>query len=81
MLTPQVTRLQGACAWCTSHAVLTAVRYVRCCYPAGRGASSGVGFAIPIDQVKGLVEQILTYGRVMRPVLGVTIAPQQVRRC
>ena len=25
----------------------------------GRGASSGVGFAIPIDTVKGLVDQIL----------------------
>jgi S1-C subfamily serine protease len=34
------------------------------------GASSGVGFAIPIDQARGLVEQILTYGKVVRPVLG-----------
>ncbi|KAK9820272.1 hypothetical protein WJX72_008397 [[Myrmecia] bisecta] len=45
--------------------------------PSGRGASSGVGFAIPIDTVTGLVEQILTYGRVVRPVLGITIAPPQ----
>jgi hypothetical protein len=48
------------------------------CAIAGRGASTGVGFAIPIDTVKGLVEQILTYGRVIRPVLGISIAPQQV---
>lgn len=46
--------------------------------PSGKGANSGVGFAIPIDQVKGLVEQILTYGRIIRPVLGISIAPPQV---
>ena len=33
------------------------------------------GFAIPIDTVKGLVEQILQYGRVIRPVLGITMGP------
>ncbi len=38
------------------------------------------GFAIPIDTVKGLVDQILTYGRVMRPVLGITLAPPQAVR-
>jgi S1-C subfamily serine protease len=48
--------------------------------PSGKGSSSGVGFAVPIDTVKGLVEQILTYGRVVRPVLGVTIAPPQALR-
>ncbi|KAF6258898.1 trypsin-like cysteine/serine peptidase domain-containing protein [Scenedesmus sp. NREL 46B-D3] len=45
--------------------------------PTGKGASAGVGFAIPIDTVKGLVDQILQYGRVMRPSLGVVIAPPQ----
>jgi S1-C subfamily serine protease len=48
--------------------------------PSGKGSSSGVGFAIPIDTIKGLVDQILTYGRVVRPVLGVTLAPPQVLR-
>lgn len=48
--------------------------------PTGRGASSGVGFAIPIDSVKGLVDQILRYGRVVRPTMGITIAPPQVLR-
>jgi hypothetical protein len=28
------------------------------CAAAGKGASSGVGFAIPIDTVKGLVGQV-----------------------
>ncbi|KAK9833357.1 hypothetical protein WJX84_002035 [Apatococcus fuscideae] len=48
--------------------------------PTGRGASSGVGFAIPIDTVTGLVDQILKFGRVVRPVLGITIAPPQTIR-
>ena len=39
-----------------------------------------MGFAIPIDSVKGLVEQILKFGRVVRPTLGITIAPPQVLR-
>ena len=47
---------------------------------AGKGASSGVGFAIPIDTAKGLVEQVLKYGKVVRPVLGITIAPPQTVR-
>jgi S1-C subfamily serine protease len=48
--------------------------------PTGRGASSGVGFAIPVDSARGLVEQILKFGRVVRPVLGITIAPPQAVR-
>lgn len=48
--------------------------------PSGRGGSVGVGFAIPIDTVRGLVEQILTYGKIVRPVLGISIAPPQTLR-
>lgn len=32
------------------------------------------------DTVRGLVEQILTYGKIVRPVLGITIAPPQTLR-
>ena len=49
------------------------------CCAAGKGSNSGIGFAIPIDQVKGLVDQILTYGRIIRPVLGIVLAPPQAR--
>ena len=35
------------------------------------GASSGVGFAIPVDTVKGNVGQLIKYGKVTRPVLGI----------
>ena len=34
----------------------------------------------PIDTAKGLVEQVLKYGKVVRPVLGITIAPPQTVR-
>lgn len=39
------------------------------------GANSGVGFAIPVDTVKSSVEEILQYGQVIRPVLGIAFAP------
>jgi len=50
--------------------------------PTGVGISSGVGFAIPMDPVVGMVAQILATGRVSRPALGITISPvpQQVPR-
>eukprot|EP00897_Mesotaenium_endlicherianum_P002228 jgi/Mesen1/2032/ME000148S01124 len=41
------------------------------------GASSGVGFSIPVDTVSGIVEQIVKYGKVTRPVLGISFAPEQ----
>lgn len=48
--------------------------------PTGKGASAGVGFAIPIDTVQGLVKQILAYGKVVRPALGVSLAPPGLLR-
>lgn len=39
------------------------------------GANSGVGFAIPVDAVRTSVEQILKFGRVLRPMIGITFAP------
>lgn len=41
------------------------------------GASAGVGFSIPVDTVSGIVEQLVKYGKVTRPVLGITFAPEQ----
>jgi S1-C subfamily serine protease len=42
------------------------------------GASSGVGFAIPVDTINRIVTEILRYGQARRPGLGVRIAPDQV---
>uniref|UniRef100_A0A804Q3T0 PDZ domain-containing protein n=1 Tax=Zea mays TaxID=4577 RepID=A0A804Q3T0_MAIZE len=41
------------------------------------GASSGVGFSIPVDTVGGIVDQLIKFGRVTRPILGIKFAPDQ----
>jgi S1-C subfamily serine protease len=38
------------------------------------GASVGIGFAIPVDDVRRIVDQLITKGTVTRPGLGVKIA-------
>jgi len=38
------------------------------------GAYAGIGFAVPVDVVNRIVPQIIRYGKVQKPVLGVTIA-------
>eukprot|EP00629_Pelagomonadales_sp_RCC1024_P011874 CAMPEP_0119296092 /NCGR_PEP_ID=MMETSP1329-20130426/50397_1 /TAXON_ID=114041 /ORGANISM="Genus nov. species nov., Strain RCC1024" /LENGTH=390 /DNA_ID=CAMNT_0007297023 /DNA_START=78 /DNA_END=1247 /DNA_ORIENTATION=- len=44
------------------------------------GASSGVGFAIPIDTLASIVASLIKDGRVSRPILGITfLASQQAR--
>ncbi|MHC4912685.1 MAG: S1C family serine protease [Planctomycetota bacterium] len=42
------------------------------------GAYAGVGFAVPVDFVNRMVPQIIRYGKVQKPVLGVTIAEDHV---
>jgi S1-C subfamily serine protease len=39
----------------------------------GAGASAGLGFAIPVDTVKSVVPQLIKYGKVIRPGLGVAV--------
>jgi len=39
------------------------------------GANAGVGFAIPVDLVKNSAEQIVQFGRVVRPIMGISFAP------
>lgn len=41
------------------------------------GNSAGVGFAIPVDVVKSSVDQIIKYGKVVRPIMGISFAPDQ----
>ena len=43
------------------------------------GSSSGIGFAVPIDIVRRVVEQVIRQGRYVRPSLGVQLAPDGVR--
>ena len=39
------------------------------------GASSGIGFAVPVDTVNRIVPQVIKYGVAPRPGLGVRLAP------
>ena len=43
----------------------------------GSQASAGLGFAIPVNIVKDVVPQLIQYGKVNRPGLGVAILEQQ----
>jgi S1-C subfamily serine protease len=38
------------------------------------GASAGIGFAIPVNTVKEVVPQLISYGRILRPIIGVELA-------
>ncbi len=40
------------------------------------GANSGIGFAIPVNTVKRVVPELIQYGRVQTPFLGITRIPQ-----
>jgi S1-C subfamily serine protease len=44
------------------------------------GASSGVGFAVPVDTIKKIVPEIIRYGKVIRPGLPVTLLSDQYAR-
>jgi len=48
--------------------------------PGGLGANVGIGFAVPVDTVKRVVNQIIEFGPGARPSLGVSVLPDQMRR-
>jgi S1-C subfamily serine protease len=41
------------------------------------GASAGIGFSIPVDEVNWVVPDLIKYGEVRRPVLGISLLPGQ----
>lgn len=41
------------------------------------GASSGIGFAVPVDTVRRVVPQLIQHGRVIRPGLGVSLVNER----
>lgn len=41
------------------------------------GASAGIGFSIPVDVVKWVVPDLIRYGKVNRPTLGIEVANAQ----
>lgn len=44
------------------------------------GASAGIGFAIPVDEVNRIVPRLIRDGRLVRPALGITAAPEELAR-
>lgn len=42
------------------------------------GASAGIGFAVPVDIVNRVVPEIIRYGKLTRPGLGVSIADDRI---
>jgi S1-C subfamily serine protease len=42
------------------------------------GASAGIGFAIPVDEINEIVPQLIRHGKVIRPRLGVQLAEDQL---
>lgn len=43
------------------------------------GASAGIGFAIPVNTVKEVVPQLISYGRILRPIMGIELASDRWR--
>jgi len=41
------------------------------------GASAGIGFAVPVDTVSRIVPELIAHGRVVRPILGVSLVDDQ----
>ncbi len=44
------------------------------------GASAGIGFAIPVDEVNRVVPRLIRDGRITRPALGIAAASEQIQR-
>jgi S1-C subfamily serine protease len=44
------------------------------------GASAGIGFAIPVDEVNRVVPRLIRDGRMVRPAIGITAAPENFGR-
>lgn len=42
------------------------------------GAYAGIGFAVPVDTVNRIVPQLIKYGRIIRPRLGVALVPDEI---
>ena len=43
------------------------------------GANAGIGFAVPVDTVNSIVPQLLKFGKVKRPGLGISPVPRPAR--
>ncbi len=44
------------------------------------GVSAGIGFAVPVDQVNDVVPDLIKYGKLLKPSLGISVASPQLAR-
>lgn len=42
------------------------------------GSYAGIGFAIPVDSVRRVVPQLISHGKLIRPGIGIRVAPDQL---
>ncbi|MCK4872885.1 MAG: trypsin-like peptidase domain-containing protein [Phycisphaerales bacterium] len=42
------------------------------------GASAGIGFAVPVDRVRKFIPQLIAYGHVARPIIGVHLVDDRI---
>ncbi len=41
------------------------------------GAYAGIGFSIPVDAVKWVIPELIEHGKILRPTLGIELAPER----
>jgi len=41
------------------------------------GAYAGIGFSIPVDAVKWVIPELIQHGKILRPTLGIELAPER----
>ncbi len=44
------------------------------------GASAGIGFSIPVNTLKTTIPELIEFGQIQRPTLGIELAPRQLAR-
>jgi S1-C subfamily serine protease len=42
------------------------------------GAYAGIGFAVPVDTINRIVPELIKYGKIIRPGLGLTVVPDAI---
>jgi S1-C subfamily serine protease len=42
------------------------------------GAYAGIGFAVPVDTVNRIVPQLIKYGKLIRPGVGIALVPDRI---
>jgi len=42
------------------------------------GAYAGIGFSIPVDAVRWIIPELIRYGKIKKPTLGIEIAPNGI---